>query len=141
MNKLLVVSVLLAAVGVCHIEYVHPKEYPEERITDFAILSISYDNRFQDQLILGLFRDIAPKSVENFIKICAGETKHKKVLLTYQRSAIFQIVKHKYVRTGDITNNNGTGGLSIYEGEYQPDGRLLKNLAYSVAMVGEPMLS
>lgn len=73
------------------------------------------------RIVFELFNDITPKTVENFRGLCTGEygqfnTKN----LTYKGTKMFSIIPGKYLIGGDIINNNGSSGASIY-GEYFDD--------------------
>ena len=47
----------------------------------------------------------------------------------YRGSAFFKIVGDEYLLAGDITNNDGTGGKSIWGGDFEDDGFTLRHRA------------
>ena len=67
-----------------------------------------------------------PLTVENFRRICRGDAKSKEGKpLSYKGTKIFSVKPGLGLQGGDIVNNNGTGGHSIY-------GRYFRNEAYNV---------
>jgi cyclophilin family peptidyl-prolyl cis-trans isomerase len=67
-----------------------------------------------------LYKD-CPKTGENFRCLCTGEKSDKNdKKLTYLGNSFHRIVPNELICGGDITNEDGTGGMSIY-GKYFPD--------------------
>ncbi|KAI7863688.1 cyclophilin-like protein, partial [Lichtheimia hyalospora FSU 10163] len=86
----------------------------------FLEFTISYKNDlnekkeyilYKNKIIVELFNDIVPKTVENFYSLCIGNNKKK---VSYKNNKIFRIVRDSFIQMGDVTNNDGTGGESIY---------------------------
>eukprot|EP00916_Digyalum_oweni_P004562 GHVL01008055.1.p1 GENE.GHVL01008055.1~~GHVL01008055.1.p1 ORF type:complete len:123 (-),score=21.36 GHVL01008055.1:217-585(-) len=67
-----------------------------------------------------LFKDIAPKTAENFRQLCTGEFKLNKVPIGYKNSTIHRVIKDFMIQGGDFVKGDGTGSLSIF-GERFPD--------------------
>tara|TARA_Y100000389_G_scaffold204397_1_gene256706 strand:+ start:859 stop:1536 length:678 start_codon:yes stop_codon:yes gene_type:complete len=53
-----------------------------------------------------LFYDIAPKTAENFYQLCVNKK--------YQGVPFHRVINGFMIQGGDITNHDGTGGVSIY---------------------------
>ena len=66
---------------------------------------------YKNKIIVELFYNIVPKTVENFYSLCNGDNDKK---LCYENNKIFRIVQDSFIQTGDVINNDGTGGESIY---------------------------
>ncbi|EGR34047.1 peptidylprolyl isomerase roc1, putative [Ichthyophthirius multifiliis] len=77
------------------------------------------------RIILELYTDLTPKTAENFRGLCTNDYGStglggKTSQLSYENSKIHRIVENFCIQGGDITNGDGTGGLSIY-GKYFDD--------------------
>ena len=70
-----------------------------------------------------LFKNIVPKTAENFRALCTGErgTGVNGVPLTYKNSISHRIIKDFMLQAGDFTNHNGTGGESIYGNKFNDE--------------------
>ncbi|EON66031.1 hypothetical protein W97_05274 [Coniosporium apollinis CBS 100218] len=69
------------------------------------------------RLVVELFADKAPKTCENFRALCTGSNP----TLTYKMSPIHRIIDEFMIQGGDITKGDGTGGDSIYGGEFDDE--------------------
>jgi len=62
-----------------------------------------------------LFKDVVPRTAENFRCLCTGERGvGKKAPLTFKGSPLHRIIPGFMAQGGDITHGDGTGGESIY---------------------------
>lgn len=66
---------------------------------------------YKNKIYIELFNNIVPNTVNNFYSLCIGNNKKK---LSYKNNKIFRIVKDSFIQMGDLINNDGTGGESIY---------------------------
>ena len=66
--------------------------------------------------MIELFKDVAPRTVENFRCLCTGERGNgdSGSPLHFQGSCFHRIIAGFMVQGGDITHGTGMGGESIY---------------------------
>ncbi|KAI6125139.1 cyclophilin-like domain-containing protein [Pisolithus croceorrhizus] len=82
------------------------------------------------RVIFELFNDTVPKTAENFRALCTGEKGISAVSqcpLYYKNSIIHRSIGDFMIQGGDFTKRNGTGGESIYGGNF-PDEDLSRPL-------------
>jgi cyclophilin family peptidyl-prolyl cis-trans isomerase len=84
-------------------------------------MEISDHEKFLGRIKLRLFKDV-PMTSENFRCLCTGEKGKGKSgkKLHYKGNLIHKIVPNFLIQGGDVTNEDGTGGESIY-GTHFPD--------------------
>lgn len=80
------------------------------------------DNLKLGKIIIELYNDYVPLTVQNFLSLCRGENG-----LSYKNCLIHNIVRGKYIETGDITKGNGKGGVSIYGEDFDQENFDLKH--------------
>lgn len=85
------------------------KEKPKE---DLVFMDISVNNKKIGRIIIKLFSDIVPKTAKNFRELCK---KH------YKNAPFHRIIKDFMIQGGDFTNENGTGGYSIYGHKFEDE--------------------
>jgi len=92
-----------------------PQAIKEKRPKVF--LEISIDKRPLGRIVLELFGDIVPKTVDNFRALCTGERGLSAVSgkpLHYKGCRFHRIIPAKLIQGGDISKGDGSGGESIY---------------------------
>jgi cyclophilin family peptidyl-prolyl cis-trans isomerase len=75
---------------------------------------IQIGDELQTRVIFQLFDDEAPKTCMNFRYLCVNNN------YSYKNNIFHRVIKDFMIQGGDITNNDGTGGYSLY-GETFPD--------------------
>ncbi|CRH00025.1 peptidyl-prolyl cis-trans isomerase, putative [Plasmodium relictum] len=95
-------------------------------ITHKAYFDISINGNPIGRIVFGLYGKVAPKTVENFISICKGTIVDGR-MLNYTNSIFHRIIPNFMAQGGDITNFNGTGGLSIYGNTFDDENFIAKH--------------
>lgn len=105
-----------------------------------VFLDIAIGEEYVGRIVIELFKDLAPRTVENFRSLCTGEkgigVNGKK--LCYKGSIFHKVVSHCMIQGGDIINFDGTGGESIYGPHFEDESLKTPHLdAGLVSMVNE----
>lgn len=82
-------------------------------------LKDAYKQQNLGKIIIQLFNKDVPKTSLNFYQLC----KDKK----YNNVLFHRIIKDFMIQGGDITNNNGTGGYSIYGNTFEDENFIFKH--------------
>lgn len=128
--NLLFLVVMVPSVMVIAAEYEVPKKkaMPPKMdpiptlpiVTHRTYMDISIDGQVQGRIVFGLFGDIAPKAVQNFVALSNCDQKGRKATVTqkdlcYKHTPIHRVIPNFLVQGGDYTHGDGTGGESIFD--------------------------
>ena len=84
-----------------------------------------------------LFKNVTPMTAENFRALCTGEKGKGRSgkMLHFKNSIFHRIIPGFMAQGGDFTRFNGTGGESIYGGEFKDENfKLQHNQPYLLSM-------
>eukprot|EP00760_Papus_ankaliazontas_P008437 PhM_4_TR13817/c0_g1_i1/m.18944/K05864/PPID, CYPD; peptidyl-prolyl isomerase D len=83
-----------------------------------CFLDFTIDGHAIGRIVVELFTSQLPRTCENFAALCRGTHAG----MTYAGTPIHRVVRGFIVQGGDITNKDGTGGMSIYGGTFNDEG-------------------
>lgn len=95
-----------------------------------CFFDISIDGNREGKIVFELFADVCPKTVENFRSLCVGDKgigKSTGQPLHFRGCPFHRIIKDFMIQGGDFSNQNGTGGESIYGDKFEDENFELKH--------------
>ncbi|KAI3780940.1 hypothetical protein L2E82_10934 [Cichorium intybus] len=109
----------------------HEEETVEEvhEITHRVFLDVDIDKQRLGRIIIGLYGEVVPKTVENFRALCTGELGKDKngKTLHYKGTPFHRIIPGFMIQGGDIAFRDGRGNQSIYGGTFRDENFKIKH--------------
>ena len=74
-----------------------------------------------------LFKDVVPKTAENFRQFCTGEFSRGGHPVGYKNSPFHRVIKEFMLQGGDFLKQDGTGRMSIYGERFEDENFVLRH--------------
>lgn len=94
-------------------------------------LDIAIGEKAPQRIEIELFKNMVPKTAENFRALCTGEKGNAPGCgkpLHYKGTIFHRLIKDFMIQGGDFQNANGTGGESIYGSKFEDENFKCKHL-------------
>lgn len=83
--------------------------------------------RRRDKIVFRLFWDVTPKTAKNFAELIKGFESPDGKTYSYKNTTFHRIIDGFVIQGGDITEGNGTGGMSIYGRSFKDENFKMKH--------------
>lgn len=86
-------------------------------MTSQIYFDVSHGGESLGRIVVGLFGDDAPRTVENFREICLNGIDG----LSYNGTRFHRVVRKFLIQGGDLLNGDGSGSISIYGDSFEDE--------------------
>ena len=102
---------------------------PLAKVTKKVYFDVSIGDQKTDRIVIGLFGETVPKTVENFLGLCEGSSGSTAagILRSFTGSKFHRVIPGFMAQGGDYTRGDGTGGESIWGQKFNDESFTLKH--------------
>jgi len=97
------------------------------RVTEEVYFDFQINGQDAGRVKIGLFGDIVPKTVRNFVQLATKGTTFDGHSGRYQGSFIHRVIDNFMIQGGDFERGDGTGGFSMYGHAFDDENFRLKH--------------
>jgi len=104
-------------------------------------IEVSIGNRAGGKIFFELYRDVTPKTVDNFLALIKGTVgigQHTKRRMHYVGTKVFRIDQGVCLAMGDIENKEGEGGESVYGPTFRDENYVRRHTQAGVLSMWTP---
>lgn len=94
-------------------------------MTSEIYFDVDHGQKFLGRIVIGLFGDDVPKTVENFRQLCLEGIDG----LSYNGTRFHRVVFKFMIQGGDILKGDGAGSLSIYGKHFEDENLSINHTA------------
>jgi len=106
----------------------------DPKITHKVFFDIKIGDAEPQRVTMGLYGDVVPKTVANFVQLANGQDENGNVGkastgqdLAFKGSKFHRVIPNFMLQGGDFTRGDGTGGESIYGAKFADENFKLKH--------------
>jgi len=104
-------------------------------------IEVNIGNRAGGKIFFELYRDVTPKTVDNFLALIKGTVgigQHTKKKMCYSGTKVFRVDQGVCLAMGDIENKDGEGGESIYGPTFKDENYVRRHTQAGVLSMWTP---
>ena len=113
-NALSSSSCLMAPAGNWH-------ERPVNAENPVVFFDVTIGEASAGRITCELFADVAPRTAENFRRMCTGDFERERESRAGTRTAFHRVIKDFMIQGGDFVNGDGTGCVSVYGSKFDDE--------------------
>mmetsp|Transcript_33311 Transcript_33311/g.33920 ORF Transcript_33311/g.33920 Transcript_33311/m.33920 type:complete len:271 (+) Transcript_33311:331-1143(+) len=109
---------------------------PQGIVTEKVYMDVSVAGGPPSRLVIGLYGEDCPITVRNFLSLCRGDSPSPvgPGPLSYKGCEFHRVIPGFMAQSGDVTNNNGTGGRSIYGVPFRDESFVFSHSTFALSM-------